>query len=69
MARFLLVHGAMGGAWVWERVIPGLEAAGHTAEAIDLPGQGADRHRLGRSPSPATPTRCARRWPAERRRC
>jgi pimeloyl-ACP methyl ester carboxylesterase len=42
MARFLLVHGAMGGAWVWERVIPGLEAAGHTAEAIDLPGQGAD---------------------------
>ena len=38
MARFLLVHGAMGGAWVWERVIPGLEAAGHTAEAIDLPG-------------------------------
>jgi pimeloyl-ACP methyl ester carboxylesterase len=42
MARFLLVHGAMGGAWVWTRVIPGLQAAGHTAEAIDLPGQGAD---------------------------
>ena len=42
MARFLLVHGAMGGAWVWERVIPGLEAAGHQARAIDLPGQGAD---------------------------
>ena len=32
----------MGGAWVWKRVIPGLQAAGHTAEAIDLPGQGAD---------------------------
>jgi pimeloyl-ACP methyl ester carboxylesterase len=42
MARFVLVHGAMGGAWVWERVIPGLLAAGHEAEAIDLPGQGAD---------------------------
>jgi pimeloyl-ACP methyl ester carboxylesterase len=42
MARFLLVHGAMGGAWVWERVIPGLQAAGHHAEAIDLPGQGDD---------------------------
>jgi pimeloyl-ACP methyl ester carboxylesterase len=42
MARFLLVHGAMGGAWVWERVIAGLEAAGHEARAIDLPGQGAD---------------------------
>jgi pimeloyl-ACP methyl ester carboxylesterase len=42
MARFLLVHGAMGGAWCWERVIPGLRAAGHDAEAIDLPGAGAD---------------------------
>ena len=42
MANFLLIHGAMGGAWCWERVIPGLQAAGHRASAIDLPGQGAD---------------------------
>jgi len=42
MANFLLIHGAMGGAWCWERVIPGLEAAGHDAVAIDLPGQGSD---------------------------
>jgi pimeloyl-ACP methyl ester carboxylesterase len=42
MATFLLIHGAMGGAWCWERVIPGLQAAGHSAVAIDLPGQGAD---------------------------
>jgi pimeloyl-ACP methyl ester carboxylesterase len=42
MARFLLVHGAMGGAWCWERVLPGLRAAGHEARAIDLPGQGSD---------------------------
>jgi pimeloyl-ACP methyl ester carboxylesterase len=42
MATFLLIHGAMGGAWCWERVIPGLEAAGHSAVAIDLPGQGSD---------------------------
>lgn len=42
MADFLLVHGAMGGAWVWDRVIPGLRAAGHDARAIDLPGQGED---------------------------
>ncbi len=42
MARFLLVHGAMGGAWCWERVMPGLRAAGHEATAIDLPGAGAD---------------------------
>jgi pimeloyl-ACP methyl ester carboxylesterase len=43
MARFLLVHGAMGGAWCWEPVLPGLRAAGHDVEAIDLPGGGADR--------------------------
>jgi alpha-beta hydrolase superfamily lysophospholipase len=43
MARFLLVHGAGGGAWCWERVTPGLRAAGHDVQAIDLPGAGADQ--------------------------
>jgi pimeloyl-ACP methyl ester carboxylesterase len=43
MARFVLVHGAFGGAWCWEPVIPPLEAAGHTVEAFDLPGCGDDR--------------------------
>jgi pimeloyl-ACP methyl ester carboxylesterase len=43
MARFVLVHGAFGGAWSWEPVIPLLEAVGHTAEAFDLPGAGEDR--------------------------
>jgi pimeloyl-ACP methyl ester carboxylesterase len=43
MARFVLVHGAYGGAWGWEPVIGGLEAGGHTAEAFDLPGAGDDR--------------------------
>jgi pimeloyl-ACP methyl ester carboxylesterase len=42
MASFLLIHGAMGGAWCWDPVLPGLEALGHEAVAIDLPGQGAD---------------------------
>ena len=42
MARYVLVHGAFGGAWCWERVVPRLEEAGHTAVAIDLPGGGAD---------------------------
>ena len=42
MARFVLVHGAFGGAWCWEPVTAPLEAAGHTVEAIDLPGGGAD---------------------------
>ncbi len=43
MARIVLVHGAFGGAWCWEPVIPGLRAAGHAVEAFDLPGAGEDR--------------------------
>jgi pimeloyl-ACP methyl ester carboxylesterase len=42
VARFVLVHGAFGGAWCWEPVIGPLEAAGHTVEAFDLPGGGND---------------------------
>jgi pimeloyl-ACP methyl ester carboxylesterase len=42
MARFVLVHGAFGGAWCWEPVIGLLEAAGNTVDAFDLPGGGAD---------------------------
>jgi pimeloyl-ACP methyl ester carboxylesterase len=42
MARILLVHGAFGRAANWDRVVPGLSAAGHDVEAIDLPGQGDD---------------------------
>jgi pimeloyl-ACP methyl ester carboxylesterase len=43
MTRFVLVHGAFGGAWCWEPVVPALEAAGHAVQAIDLPGGGDDR--------------------------
>ncbi len=42
MARFVLVHGAFGGAWCWEPVTGLLEAAGHTVETFDLPGGGGD---------------------------
>jgi len=42
MARFVLVHGAFGCAACWDRVAPGLRAAGHSVEAIDLPGAGED---------------------------
>ncbi len=38
--RFILVHGGFHGAWCWERVVPELEALGHEAVAIDLPGHG-----------------------------
>lgn len=42
MAEFLLIHGAAHGAWCWRKVIPTLEAFGHRARAIDLPGHGED---------------------------
>jgi pimeloyl-ACP methyl ester carboxylesterase len=43
MARFVLVHGAFCGAWIWKPLIDRLEAIGHSAEAFDLPGLGDDR--------------------------
>lgn len=36
----VLVHGAFHGGWCWDRVVPGLAAAGLTAVAVDLPGHG-----------------------------
>ena len=39
-ATFVLIHGAWQGAWAWGRVAPLLEAAGHAAVAVDLPGNG-----------------------------
>ena len=42
MAHFVLIHGAWHGAWCWEKLIPLLEAKGHTAAAPDLPGHGDD---------------------------
>jgi pimeloyl-ACP methyl ester carboxylesterase len=42
MARIVLVHGAFGRAACWDRVAPGLRSAGHSVEAIDLPGAGDD---------------------------
>lgn len=43
MATFLLVHGAWHGAWCWSKLVPALEARGHKAVAIDLPGHGDDK--------------------------
>ncbi len=44
---YLLVHGAWHGAWCWDKVIPLLQARGHTAIAVNLPGHGPDS---GRTP-------------------
>jgi pimeloyl-ACP methyl ester carboxylesterase len=37
MARFVLVHGAFAGGWIWGPLAERLEAAGHGVEAPDLP--------------------------------
>ncbi len=42
MARFVLVHGAFVGAWIWEPLKYALASAGHSVEAFDLPGLGED---------------------------
>jgi pimeloyl-ACP methyl ester carboxylesterase len=47
MARFVLVHGAFGGAWCWEPLVEPLESLGHTVETFDLPGGGDDRTPVG----------------------
>ena len=35
---YVLIPGAGGVAWYWHRVVPLLQAAGHEAIAVDLPG-------------------------------
>ena len=42
MARFVLVHGAFSGGWIWEPVATRLAAGGHIVDALDLPGSGED---------------------------
>jgi pimeloyl-ACP methyl ester carboxylesterase len=43
MARFVFVHGAFAGAWIWRPLMDRLKAAGHSVEAFDLPGLGDDQ--------------------------
>jgi pimeloyl-ACP methyl ester carboxylesterase len=43
MARFVLVHGAFSGAWIWGPLADRLKAAGHEVAAFDLPGLGEDK--------------------------
>lgn len=43
MKTFILIHGSWHCAWNWHKVVPLIEAAGHKAIAIDLPGMGRDK--------------------------
>ena len=47
MARFVLVHGAFCGAWIWGPLMERLQMAGHSVEAFDLPGLGNDNTPVG----------------------
>jgi pimeloyl-ACP methyl ester carboxylesterase len=42
MARFVLVHGAFTGGWIWGPLAEQLRAAGHAVDLFDLPGLGDD---------------------------
>ena len=42
MADILLIHGSCHGAWCWDKLLPLLQAKGHRARAIDLPGHCSD---------------------------
>ena len=57
MARFVLVHGAFAGGWIWEPLAKQLVSAGHTVDAPDLPGSGEDYT----SPTGVTLDSCAAR--------
>jgi pimeloyl-ACP methyl ester carboxylesterase len=43
----LLVHGAVCRGWVWDETVVALRAAGHKAEALDLPSSGPAAGSLG----------------------
>jgi pimeloyl-ACP methyl ester carboxylesterase len=42
MTTFVLVHGSFHGAWCWDRLVPVLEARGHTVVVPELPASGND---------------------------
>jgi pimeloyl-ACP methyl ester carboxylesterase len=45
MATFVLVHGAWGGAWSWNKLVaPRLRQAGHAVHAVTLTGLGERAH-------------------------
>jgi pimeloyl-ACP methyl ester carboxylesterase len=46
MATFVLVHGAMHGAWCWREVRAPLRGAGHAVFTPTLTGQGERRHHM-----------------------
>lgn len=48
MTTYVLVHGAWGGSWCWQRIRPALQNLGHTVHAPTLTGIGDRSHLLDR---------------------
>jgi pimeloyl-ACP methyl ester carboxylesterase len=46
MARFLLLHGGGGGAWIWKHTAAALRQRGHDVYAVTFTGSGERRHLL-----------------------
>jgi pimeloyl-ACP methyl ester carboxylesterase len=57
VSRFVMVHGAFTGGWIWSRLAERLRSAGHTVDTFDLPGAGDDLT----PPGDVTLDLCARR--------
>ena len=60
MARFVLVHGAFSGAWIWGPLSDRLKANGHSVDVFDLPGSGEDYTSAAAPPSMPAPPVCVR---------
>lgn len=59
MAQFVLVHGSFHGAWCWERLVPLLEARGHSVTTPNLPASGGDTAPIGNADLESYATRIA----------
>jgi len=42
MSGIILIHGAWASSWIWQRLTPLLQRAGHQVAAPDMPGTGLD---------------------------
>ncbi|KAF2293009.1 hypothetical protein GH714_034997 [Hevea brasiliensis] len=46
LAHFVLIHTICHGAWVWYKLVPLLEAAGHNVTTLDLAASGIDQRQI-----------------------
>ncbi|KAJ6997307.1 hypothetical protein NC653_013777 [Populus alba x Populus x berolinensis] len=44
--HFVLIHGSVAGAWIWYKVKPRLEEAGHRVTALDMAASGANTQKI-----------------------